>query len=751
MHGKFLLAFVTLAACICITFCGIPCVAQWKEANTGIFGGQVTCMANSNTSVFAGTPGGVFLSNDFGASWIPFQTGLANTGIKSIKAATDGRVFAATSDGAKLFVSYPPHTSWANLSIELRSAKIESIAALGRSVFILTSEGSLYKINENDNASMVGAIGLNKINSITTSNNNLFAATSDGVFLTTDNGINWQALNNGLIEKSIFSITSFGSNLIATASNSPVFFSGNNGTTWQMTTLETGNYSLIKVNETLFAGNQSRVYFSSDRGQTWDQVRQLPGVSDFVLAGNTILASNRYGIYKSTNSGQSWTINNTADLTNAFIVGFSSNDQSIFCGTSSGVYRSDNIGKSWSPINKGLPLDRTTAIHFLNSKLFVALSNYGIYQSLNNGISWSLSIGTPSISCFANLKEDLFAGGADGVYHLSNDSWVKLRNISGQVKGLLVKGDTLFACSPTQGISLSTDRGQTWKFNNERLPLNTTWFSTISRFNNGLWIGSEKTGSIYRQSRTFSSWQTIIEGLSNAASISSFAADSVHFFAGGSNGVFTLSSDQLKWNPFYNEQLPILSPPAQIESLHIHQNHLFAGTSANGVWISCIEPSPPKISVRSIVPGDTVLVSNYSEGNQWLLNGEVLPTAKGSTLKPTLSGEYTLKVILNGCESKLSNARRFDAPGEPQLIMPNVFTPNGDIFNSLFRPVKYENVLEADLKIIDRWGNEVFRNAKLVHGWDGGGLNTGTYYYQIRYIGQNGTTGNLKGWVHLIR
>jgi len=751
MARMFLLNFAPLIACVCTTLCAIPSVAQWEEANTGIFGGQVTCLVNCNGNIFAGTPGGIFISNNFGNSWTPFQTGLDNTYIKSIKATTDGRVFAATQGGSKLFVSSPPYSKWVNLNIALPSDNLESIATVGGSVFILSSRGNLYKIGEIDNSSNLIAQNLNKINSITSSNNNLFAATPDGVFLSTDSGTNWQAVDRGLFEKSIFSLTSFGSNLIASAINSPVFFSGDSGATWQMTTLETDYYRLIEVNGILFAGNQSRVYFSNDRGFKWDQVRQLPGASDFVSVGSSIFAANRYGIFKSFNSGQSWAISNTANLSNAFVVGFGSNDKSVFCGTSSGVYRSDNIGKTWSSISKGLPLDRTTGIQFANSKLFVALSNYGIYQSADNGASWSLSFGVPSIFCFANLKEDLFAGGVDGMYILSNDSWAKLRNISGQVKSLVVKGDTLFACSPAQGIRFSTDRGQTWKFNNKDLPVSTKEFSTIFSFKNVLWIGSESIGSIYRQPQLSTPWQMTSEGLSYSGSISSFAADSVNFFTGGSNGVFTFSSARLNWKPFYNEQLPILSKPAKIESLHIHKNHIFAGTTGNGVWISCIEPSTPTISVRSIAPGDTVLVSNYPEGNQWFLNGQVMANFKNSFIKPTSSGEYSVKVSLNGCESKISNVQKFDAPGDPQLIMPNVFTPNEDLFNPFFRPLKYENISKADLKIIDRWGNEVFRSEQLLNGWNGGILNEGIYYYSIRYVGLNGVTGNFNGWVQLIR
>jgi gliding motility-associated-like protein len=88
---------------------------------------------------------------------------------------------------------------------------------------------------------------------------------------------------------------------------------------------------------------------------------------------------------------------------------------------------------------------------------------------------------------------------------------------------------------------------------------------------------------------------------------------------------------------------------------------------------------------------------------------------------------------------------------EPVIDMPNVFTPNGDDYNPLFEPVAIENMLEADLRIINRWGNEVYYTSDVRKGWDGGDEPSGVYYWLMRYEGKNGKTGTRKGWVHLIR
>jgi gliding motility-associated-like protein len=88
---------------------------------------------------------------------------------------------------------------------------------------------------------------------------------------------------------------------------------------------------------------------------------------------------------------------------------------------------------------------------------------------------------------------------------------------------------------------------------------------------------------------------------------------------------------------------------------------------------------------------------------------------------------------------------------DPVVDMPNVFTPNGDLYNPVFKPAVFENMLEADLQIINRWGQRIFYSQDVPAGWNGGDAASGVYYWLMRYEGKNGKMGTVKGWVHLIR
>lgn len=85
------------------------------------------------------------------------------------------------------------------------------------------------------------------------------------------------------------------------------------------------------------------------------------------------------------------------------------------------------------------------------------------------------------------------------------------------------------------------------------------------------------------------------------------------------------------------------------------------------------------------------------------------------------------------------------------LIVPNIFTPNGDSHNELFI---IQNVVEnTQIAIFDRWGNKVYKSNSYQNDWDGKHMNgqelsDGTYYYVIEYGKQDES---LKGFFNLIR
>jgi gliding motility-associated-like protein len=86
------------------------------------------------------------------------------------------------------------------------------------------------------------------------------------------------------------------------------------------------------------------------------------------------------------------------------------------------------------------------------------------------------------------------------------------------------------------------------------------------------------------------------------------------------------------------------------------------------------------------------------------------------------------------------------------LMIPNLFTPNGDGTNDVFEIRGIEQFAANDLVIVNRWGNEVFKQTNYRNTWTGQGLNEGTYYYVLRVKESlNGNWQIFKGYITLIR
>jgi hypothetical protein len=109
------------------------------------------------------------------------------------------------------------------------------------------------------------------------SGTNLFAGTSYGIFLSTDNGQNWTAVNTGATNTDIKALAVSGMNLYVLTDNF-VSHSSNNGNSWISGNSIFGNragyftYSLAVSDSKLFIGTNRGVYISTDNGTNCTQV-----------------------------------------------------------------------------------------------------------------------------------------------------------------------------------------------------------------------------------------------------------------------------------------------------------------------------------------------------------------------------------------------------------------------------------------------------------------------------------------------
>ncbi|MBB6238300.1 gliding motility-associated-like protein, partial [Pedobacter sp. AK013] len=86
------------------------------------------------------------------------------------------------------------------------------------------------------------------------------------------------------------------------------------------------------------------------------------------------------------------------------------------------------------------------------------------------------------------------------------------------------------------------------------------------------------------------------------------------------------------------------------------------------------------------------------------------------------------------------------------LHIPNLFTPNGDGRNDSFEIRGLDQFFENELIIVNRWGNEVYKQFNYRNDWSGERLNEGTYYYVLK-VKKNASSNwqNYKGYITLLR
>lgn len=88
------------------------------------------------------------------------------------------------------------------------------------------------------------------------------------------------------------------------------------------------------------------------------------------------------------------------------------------------------------------------------------------------------------------------------------------------------------------------------------------------------------------------------------------------------------------------------------------------------------------------------------------------------------------------------------------LVLPNIFSPNGDGINEVFQ-VNGIDCLPYYFEIFDRWGAKMFESDKTSFAWNGTTKSgkqaaNGTYYYLL-HLGEKESAKEVKGFVQLVR
>jgi gliding motility-associated-like protein len=132
-------------------------------------------------------------------------------------------------------------------------------------------------------------------------------------------------------------------------------------------------------------------------------------------------------------------------------------------------------------------------------------------------------------------------------------------------------------------------------------------------------------------------------------------------------------------------------------------------------------------------------------------------TTVDATVTYSLPGNYIVTLFANkgSCVQSFQKTITVELPSK--AIIPNIFTPNNDKVNDVFR-LEATNLIQVSMVVIDRWGHVVYDVNSTTGNveWDGKNQRgaecaEGIYFYTIKATGSDGIKYDNKGTITLAR
>jgi len=312
-----------------------------------------TQAATNTIYLGSNNPGGIFKSNDAGATWAPSNTGLppyfswAVTPVTALAVdPSNSNIIYAGTPGLGIFKSVNAGASWTSASIGLATS-----GPINRIVVDPTNPNVLY---------IAGGGPI----------------TNFGVYKSTNAGATWSAMNTGLLPD----VGNLSGQDIALHGSAPntLFAAGNTGfcsvckstdgaATWSLSSPGSFHFGVAidpAVPATVYGMGPFGLYKTTDNGASWVSLPSPPGI-EFVMAidpaaHNTAYIGGQGGLHKSIDGFASFSP--TSIVTTVEDIAIDPSDSNIlFAGTHTEALKSVDGGTTWTIAN---PTNDVRAIAF---------------------------------------------------------------------------------------------------------------------------------------------------------------------------------------------------------------------------------------------------------------------------------------------------------------------------------------------------------------------------------------------------
>jgi gliding motility-associated-like protein len=160
--------------------------------------------------------------------------------------------------------------------------------------------------------------------------------------------------------------------------------------------------------------------------------------------------------------------------------------------------------------------------------------------------------------------------------------------------------------------------------------------------------------------------------------------------------------------------------------------------------------SNPPIDSLIYVPNAKVVFTDTTRNSVawvWDFGDGKTSSDKSPTHLYQIPNEYSVSLTVtneHGCVSHITHAPYRVV--SPELMIPNVFTPNGDGLHDKWE-LMYSGKGNIDIKTYDRWGKLLFTSSNIDTQWDGTNkqgnkMSDGVYFYEVK-VDEKVYTGNV--------
>ena len=528
------------------------CVPLWSAVlPLGPFGGAASLVVadpNSTRTFLAATRNSqLFRSRDAGESWtpVPFPPQLrATLNALAVDPQKPGVYFAGlssdlpqysgllrTTDGGATWRQAPALRNRQVFAIAMKRADSRLVAAgTDDGVFASQNGGDSWtRISPADNAQLgpVVAVSFDPNDGAT-----LYAGTPHLPWKSTDFGVSWHSIHDGMIDDSdVFSIQADRNRpqRVFASACSGIYRSLNGGSSWtRLMDAKDASYRTYVIAQdpqyenVWLGGTNHGMVRSANGGATWEKIGPFATRSiafDPGRLGRILIATDEAGILRSDDHGRSWfPVNNGFSNLRLSTLWTAGTDiyTSALDGPSSGrILKLEPDSGKWTKVagGPGIRMPEAVLSPPWLPQLVLAKSETGLFLSADTGRHWS-SLDLPALATriwafFALDDRWIAAVGPAGVF-LSRDAkvWRPCSFSVGEVFGVASTHTRGLLAATASGLKASDDFGTSW--HSVRGELESDTIQAICRHpyrTNSLYAA--KYGMIYASSDAGRSWKRV--------------------------------------------------------------------------------------------------------------------------------------------------------------------------------------------------------------------------------------------------